>query len=137
VTLPKTKKESIQTTMYLPNPIHYELRMRAAKEQTTMNWIICEALMQYLGMLPEDMPGKRPAKTKTERKSQWEDKSQEKRLNYADIPKIIERLHKQGYRGGRMVLEFQSELDKYDLPEEEIEEITEKYYDEMTVTPHN
>ena len=130
MTLRRTKQSNQQHTIYIPNELSEALRQEAEEEDCSMSWIVCEELFNRYGIEPSDLPGERPAKTKTERKQQWEDKQKQKskELSNEQLNKIVERV-RQNVPENNRILEFQSELDKYDLPEEEIEQTTEEFYD--------
>jgi len=132
MTLRRTKQRNQQHTIYIPNELSEALREEAEYEDCSMSWIVCEELFDRYGMKPSDLPGKRPARTRGERKQQWEGKQTQKprlkELTNERMNEIVENI-RQNVPENNRILEFQSELDKYDLPEEEIEQTTEEFYD--------
>ena len=134
MTLRRTKQRTRQHTIYIPNELSEALRQEAEEEDCSMSWIVCEELFNRYGIEPSDLPGERPAKTKTERKQQWEDKQKQKQkskeLSNEQLNEIVERV-RQNFQGNRRLLQFQTELDKYDLSEEQIENLTEEYFDAL------
>ena len=54
-------------TVCMPYEVKDAIKHKAADEDTTLSWIVNEAIFQYLGIIPDDLLGERPAKTKTER----------------------------------------------------------------------
>ncbi len=72
--LKRTQKYAHRTTIMFPNEVYWALKASAEKQDTTMSYIITELLMDYLDIHPDDIPGRRPAKTKTERKQQMLDR---------------------------------------------------------------
>ncbi len=77
--LKRTQKYAHRTTIMFPNEVYWALKSTAEKQDTTMSYIITELLMDYLDIHPDDIPGRRPARTKTERKEQLKLRKKDKK----------------------------------------------------------
>jgi hypothetical protein len=92
--LKRTQKYAHRTTVMFPNEVYWALKSSAEKQDTTMSYIITELLMDYLDIDPADIPGRRPAKTKTERKAQLAERKKGKKNTVTVAQATKDKLYK-------------------------------------------
>lgn len=73
------KEKNSEIRVVIPAKVKELLKSRAKEEDCSMSWLVCDAIFPYLGVNPDELlEGKRPPKTKTERRKLWEEKQQKK-----------------------------------------------------------
>ena len=83
--LSKTEKHSTRINLWVPKMLHQELKEFAELEDTTMSYVVTGLLMEFFGLTPDDVPGRRPARTKFERKEQMYARRQRRNKTFSQV----------------------------------------------------